>query len=85
MEVFFMKETNNKKILLSVREVATILGCSVSYAYDLIEHGFIPHIKLRTIKVRPSAIDEFLEKYENHDLSDLNNVRRTNLKNTNTK
>jgi hypothetical protein len=36
--------------------------------YDLINSGILPHLKLGSIKVREEALNEFLAKYEGHDV-----------------
>lgn len=61
--------------LYTVRETAKLLKTNANYVYDLIKLGYLPALKLGSLKVRKVAIDEFLKKYEGKDLTDLNNIR----------
>lgn len=61
--------------LLTIKEVAKVLKCSIPYAYKLTDKGFLPHIKLGHKRVRRSAVDEFILKYENMDLSNLDSIQ----------
>lgn len=49
--------------LLTVREVATYIGCSICAVYRWVERNEIPHIRLgRDIRFRPAELDAWLEK-----------------------
>lgn len=61
--------------LYTVRETAKLLKTNANYVYDLIKLGYLPALKLGSLKVRKVAIDEFLKKYEGKDLTDLNNIK----------
>ena len=37
--------------------------------------GLLPALKLGSIRVRKAALDEFLQRYEGHDLSDPLNIK----------
>lgn len=62
-------------LLYNVKEVAEILKTNVTYVHKLRKAGLLPFLKLGTYKVRAEALNEFLEKYENYDLTDPDNVR----------
>ena len=61
--------------LLTIKEVARVLNCGIPYVYKLTDNGLLPYIKLGHKRVRRSAVNEFILKYENKDLSDLNNIQ----------
>lgn len=62
--------------LYTVREVAAILQVNRNKAYELVKKGFIKSLNLGSIRVRESALQNFLETYDGMDISDLNNVRK---------
>lgn len=62
-------------MLYNVKEVAEILKTNVTYVHKLRKAGLLPFLKLGTYKVRAEALMEFLEKYENYDLTDPDNIR----------
>lgn len=62
--------------LYTVREVAEILKVNRNKAYDLVRKGFIKSLNLGSIRVRESALQNFLETYDGMDISDLENVRK---------
>ena len=62
-------------MLYNVKEVAEILKTNVTYVHKLRKAGLLPFLKLGTYKVRAEALTEFLEKYENYDLTDPDNIR----------
>ncbi len=66
-------------ILYTVSETAKLLKTNPNYIYELIRKGLLPALKLGSIKIRKTAIVEFLEKYEGKDLTDLSNVREMEL------
>lgn len=70
----------NNSLIYTVKEVATILRSSPNYIYRLIEKGYLPAIKLGSIKVLKSSLEDFLSINEGNDLSDLNNVKKLSLK-----
>lgn len=71
---------NNKKLLYTVKETATVLGCNIHLVYDLINKGLLPAMKLGSLKIRLTSIEEFLEKYDGMDLTDLDNIIDLNKK-----
>ena len=70
----------NNSLIYTVQEVATILHSSPNYIYSLINKGYVPAIKLGSIKVLKSSLEKFLIVNEGNDLSDLNNIKRINNK-----
>ena len=67
-----------EKMIYTTHEVAKILHSSPNYIYELIEKGKLKAIKLKSFKIRKSAVEEFLKENEGNDLSDLENVKRCN-------
>jgi len=66
----------NERLIYTVQEVATILHSSPNYIYDLINKGYLPAIKLGSIKVIKPSLEKFLIQNEGNDLSDINNIKR---------
>lgn len=67
-------EVQENKLLYNIKETASVLGVNVHLVYSLVKKGFLPALKLGSLKVRKSAIEDFIAKYEGMDLSDLDNV-----------
>ncbi len=59
----------------TVKETSKILKTNTNYVYELIKKGFIPALKLGSLKIRQSSIEKFLEQYEGKDLSNLNSIK----------
>ena len=70
---------NEDKILYTVKEVSTVLGINIHLVYDLIKRGLLPALKLGSLKVRKSSLEDFVAKYEGMDLSDLDNIKELNI------
>lgn len=68
-------------MLYTVKEVSEILKTNVSYVHALRRSGLLPFIKLGTYKVRKEALEEFLAKYENCDLTDPTSIKSLNGEN----
>lgn len=64
----------NETMIYTVKEVAKLLHCSPNYVYSLIEKGYLPAIKLGSIKVLRSSIEKFLNDNIGKDFSDLDNI-----------
>jgi excisionase family DNA binding protein len=66
--------------LLSVADTAKRLGVASNrnFVYELIEKGLLRAVKLKSLKIRNSEINRFLEWAEDKDLSDLNNIKSLN-------
>lgn len=69
----------NEKIIFSVKEVAEMLHSSPNYIYSLIEKGYLPAIKLGSLKILKSTLERFLIENEGNDLSDINNIKKINI------
>lgn len=68
----------NETMIYTVQEVARILHSSPNYIYELIDKGYLPAIKLGSVKVLKSSLEKFLIDNENNDLSDLSNIKKLN-------
>ena len=64
------------KLVYTVQEVAKILHSSPNYIYRLIYKGYLPAIKLGSMKVLKSSLEKFLIVNEGNDLSDLDNIKK---------
>ena len=71
-------QENSNKLLYTVKETASVLGCNIHLVYDLINKGLLPAMKLGSLKIRLTSIEEFLEKYDGMDLTDLDNIIELN-------
>ncbi|MCI8617487.1 MAG: helix-turn-helix domain-containing protein [Clostridia bacterium] len=69
----------NEKIIFTVKEVSEILHSSPNYIYSLIEKGYLPAIKLGSMKILKSTLERFLIENEGNDLSDINNIKKINI------
>ncbi|KXG75583.1 helix-turn-helix domain-containing protein [Thermotalea metallivorans] len=65
----------SQDILYTVAEVAELVKCNNAYIYSLIKAGLLPALKLGSMKIRRTALLEFLEKYEGKDLTDPFNIK----------
>lgn len=63
-------------MIYTVKDVATILHTSPNYVYELIEKGFLPAIKLGSIKILKTTLEKFLIENEGNDLSDPKNIKK---------
>ena len=63
-----------EKFIYTVKEVSEILHSSPNYVYDLINKGYLPALKLGSLKIRKEALLAFLEENEGKDLSNLNDI-----------
>jgi len=63
-----------EKLIYTVQEVAKLLHSSPNYIYELINKGYLPAIKLGSIKILKSSLEQFLIENEGKDLSNINNV-----------
>lgn len=64
-----------ESVLYTVSEVAKLLKTNVNYIYALIKKGFLPALKLGSLKIRKESVDEFLKKYEGKDLTNLDVIK----------
>lgn len=65
-----------EEVLYTVKETSKLLKTNPNYIYELIKKGFLPALKLGNLKIRRSAILEFLKKNEGLDLTDLTNIKK---------
>ena len=68
-------ERKTERVIYTVREVSQLLRTNAAFIYKLIDTGLLPALKLGSIRVRMDALDEFLQKYEGCDLSDLSHIK----------
>ena len=64
------------RLIYTVQEVASILHSSPNYIYELIRKGYLPAIKLGSLKVLKSTLERFLIQNEGKDLSNLNDIKK---------
>lgn len=62
-------------MVYTVKEVAKILHSSPNYIYELINKGYLPAIKLGSVKILKSSLEKFLIQNEGKDLSDTNRIK----------
>lgn len=70
---------NKEKLLYTVKEAAQLLGVNVHVVYDLIKKGLLPGLKLGSLKIRKESLEDFTQKYEGMDMSDLDNIKELNI------
>ena len=54
----------NERLIYTVQEVARLLHSSPNYIYELISKGYLPAIKLGSIRVLKSSLEKFLREEE---------------------
>ncbi len=59
-----------EQMLYTVPEVAEILKTNTDYVYKLQRAGVLKFLKMGRWKCRKKTLEEFLEKYDGHDISD---------------
>ncbi len=69
----------NETMVYTVREVATILHTSPNYVYKLIDKGFLPAIKLRSVRVLKQSLEHFLIINQGKDLSNMNEIKKLEI------
>lgn len=70
-------------LIYTVQEVAKILHSSPNYIYSLIDKGYLPAIKLGSIKILKSTLEKFLLENEGKDLSNINDIKKIPTNNSN--
>jgi len=63
----------------TVKEVSQILKVNVHRVYDLIRTGNLRALKLGSLKVRKSALEEFLNRVDGCDCSDMTDIKPLDL------
>ena len=66
----------NDKLVYTVHEVSSILHSSPNYIYELIRKGYLPAIKLGSLKVLKCSLEKFLIQNEGKDLSNLSDIKK---------
>ena len=74
-----IKCRKNRRLIFSVHEVAKMLHSSPNYVYKLINNGYLPAIKLGSVKVLKSTLLKFLIENEGKDLSDINCIKKLDV------
>ena len=69
-----MQNTQNERILYTVKEVSELLHTNTTYVYTLIKSGILPAMKLGTYKIRKDSLNKFIADCEGKDLTDPNNI-----------
>ncbi|MDO5569797.1 MAG: helix-turn-helix domain-containing protein [bacterium] len=64
----------NSEMVLSVKEVAKILHTSPNYVYELINNGYLPALKLGSVKILKTTLEKFLIENQGKDLSNLTKI-----------
>lgn len=69
----------NDKMLYTVKEASATLGVNVHVVYNLIKKGLLPAMKLGSLKIRKTSLEDFISTYDGKDLSDLDNIVTLNI------
>lgn len=68
-----------EQIVYSAQETAKILHSSPNYIYELVKKGKLKAVKLKSIKILKSTLEDFLKENEGNDLSDIDNIRKISV------
>ena len=68
-----------EQIVYSAQEAAKILHSSPNYIYELVKKGKLKAVKLKSIKILKSTLEDFLKENEGNDLSDIDNIRKISV------
>lgn len=69
----------NETMIYTVKEVATILHSSPNYVYTLVKKGYLPAIRLGSIKILKKTLELFLVENQGKDLSNLDNIKSLDI------
>lgn len=72
-------EKMNETMIYTVQEVAKIIHTSPNYVYKLIEKGYLPAIKLGSIKILKTTLEQFLVENQGKDFTNLDLITRLDL------
>lgn len=72
-----MEQDND--VLYTVAEVAKLIKTNPAYVYSLIKVKLLPTLKLGSMKIRRSALLEFLERFEGYDLTKPEEIKQLKL------
>lgn len=67
------------ELLYTVKDVAKLLKTNEDYVRKLIKKGYLKAMVLGRLKVRASALEEFLAKYEGYDVTDVDNIKKMEI------
>ena len=67
------------ELLYTVQDVSKLLKTNETYVRKLIKNGLLKGMVLGRLKVRASALEEFLEKYEGYDVTDVDNIKKMEI------
>lgn len=70
----------NETMVYTVREVATILRTSPNYVYKLIEKGYLPAIRLGSVRILKKSLEQFLMANQGNDLSNIDKIKKLDIK-----
>lgn len=65
----------NETMVYTVKEVAAILHSSPNYVYTLIKKGYLPVVRLGSIKILRHSLENFLIENQGKDLSNLEDIK----------
>lgn len=68
------RRSNTNQKIYTVAETAKMLHVNRNTVYKLIGAGLLPALKLGSLKILNTTLEEFLERYNGYDLSDFNNI-----------
>ena len=68
------EKIREEQIVYSAQEAAKILHSSPNYIYELVKKGKLKAVKLKSIKILKSTLEDFL-----NDLSDIDNIRKISI------
>lgn len=63
------------ELVYTVSEVSKILKVNKNSIYELIGSGILKSIKFNSYKVTAKSLNDFLDKYDGYDLSDLTDIK----------
>lgn len=73
------QKAKEEQLIYSVQETVKILRSSPNYIYELIRKGKLKAVKLKSVKILKSTLEDFLKTNEGNDLSDIDNIRKISI------
>ncbi len=73
------EKIREEQIVYSAQEAAKILHSNPNYIYELVKKGKLKAVKLKSIKILKSTLEDFLKENEGNDLSDIDNIRKISI------
>lgn len=74
-----MAKLENERLIYTVQETAKILHSSPNYIYELVKKGKLKAVKLKSIRIFKSTLENFLKENEGNDLSDIDSIRKISI------